>query len=229
MEIERETVDTQLIAHDKEVSVDGSARVFDLRDKEHSTIIYKSSEPDTPLLCLDGTSRTLNTWTSSIDSAKVIVDIRHPTGGGSAREPGQRQCHCFGSTQFMPHLYRLKRVMRWRLVDIDRKKKAGRMELCTYNRSMEEELEPPLSMMEIENKKSRDEDDDVSTDEKEHIYGEDKFWEEGSVFFYKDEYDEYKKMGRLDECGHGYHSECIKTWLLRKNVCPMCKASAFTI
>ena len=37
-----------------------------------------------------------------------------------------------------------------------------------------------------------------------------------------------KKMGRL-ECGHGYHAQCIKTWLLRKNVCPMCKATAFTI
>ncbi|CAN7070531.1 unnamed protein product [Brassica oleracea var. botrytis] len=50
-------VDTQLIAHDKEVldiawggvgvfasvSADGSVRVFYLRDKEHSTIIYESS------------------------------------------------------------------------------------------------------------------------------------------------------------------------------------------
>lgn len=43
-----------------------------------------------------------------------------------------------------------------------------------------------------------------------------------------DEYDEYKKMGRL-ECGHGYHAKCIKTWLLRKNVCPMCKATAITV
>ncbi|KAK2972444.1 hypothetical protein RJ640_003870, partial [Escallonia rubra] len=33
-------------------SADGSVRVFDLRDKEHSTIIYESSEPDTPLVCL---------------------------------------------------------------------------------------------------------------------------------------------------------------------------------
>ncbi|KAF7079058.1 hypothetical protein CFC21_083361 [Triticum aestivum] len=56
-DVEREVVDTQLIAHDKEVydiawggagvfasvSADGSVRVFDLRDKEHSTIIYESS------------------------------------------------------------------------------------------------------------------------------------------------------------------------------------------
>ncbi|CAN6251732.1 unnamed protein product [Urochloa humidicola] len=55
-DVEREAVDTQLIAHDKEVydiawggagvfasvSADGSVRVFDLRDKEHSTIIYES-------------------------------------------------------------------------------------------------------------------------------------------------------------------------------------------
>lgn len=33
-------------------SADGSVRVFDLRDKEHSTIIYESPEPDTPLLRL---------------------------------------------------------------------------------------------------------------------------------------------------------------------------------
>ncbi|KAG8498996.1 hypothetical protein CXB51_005418 [Gossypium anomalum] len=65
-DIKKETVDTQLIAHDKEVydiawggvgvfasvSADGSIRVFDLRDKEHSTIIYESSEPDAPLVWL---------------------------------------------------------------------------------------------------------------------------------------------------------------------------------
>lgn len=59
-------MDTQLIAHDKEVydiawggsgvfasvSADGSVRVFDLRDKEHSTIIYETDKPDQPLLRL---------------------------------------------------------------------------------------------------------------------------------------------------------------------------------
>eukprot|EP00959_Pyramimonas_sp_CCMP1952_P236005 4932309-Pyramimonas_sp.AAC.1 len=34
------------------VSADGSVRVFDLRDKEHSTIIYESPQPETPLLRL---------------------------------------------------------------------------------------------------------------------------------------------------------------------------------
>ncbi|KAG9455455.1 hypothetical protein H6P81_008359 [Aristolochia fimbriata] len=65
-DIERGAVETQLIAHDKEVydiawgeagvfasvSADGSVRIFDLRDKEHSTIIYESPQPDTPLLRL---------------------------------------------------------------------------------------------------------------------------------------------------------------------------------
>ncbi|KAH0969634.1 hypothetical protein GBA52_028560 [Prunus armeniaca] len=78
-DIEREAVDTQLIAHDKEVydiawggvgvfasvSADGSVRVFDLRDKEHSTIIYESSEPDTPWSGWDGTSKTPGTWPPS--------------------------------------------------------------------------------------------------------------------------------------------------------------------
>ena len=65
-DIERGCVDTQLIAHDREVydiawggvgvfasvSADGSVRVFDLRDKEHSTIIYEAPQADTPLLRL---------------------------------------------------------------------------------------------------------------------------------------------------------------------------------
>ncbi|MFS7912575.1 putative transcription factor WD40-like family [Helianthus anomalus] len=59
-------VDTHFIAHDKEVyniawggvgvfasvSANGSVRVFDLRDKEHSTVIYESFEPDTLLVRL---------------------------------------------------------------------------------------------------------------------------------------------------------------------------------
>ena len=24
-------------------------------------------------------------------------------------------------------------------------------------------------------------------------------------------------------CGHGYHKECLRQWLRRKNVCPLCK------
>ncbi|VFQ79993.1 unnamed protein product [Cuscuta campestris] len=94
-DIERETVDTQLIAHDKEVydiawggvgvfasvSADGSVRVFDLRDKEHSTIIYESSEPETPLVRLGWNKQDPRYMATIImDSSKVVVlDIRFPT------------------------------------------------------------------------------------------------------------------------------------------------------
>ncbi|KAH0866339.1 hypothetical protein HID58_083550 [Brassica napus] len=93
-DIDREAVDTQLIAHDKEVldiawggvgvfasvSADGSVRVFDLRDKEHSTIIYESSEPDTPLVRLGWNKQDPRYMATIImDSAKVVVlDIRFP-------------------------------------------------------------------------------------------------------------------------------------------------------
>jgi len=94
-DIERGIVDTQLIAHDKEVydiawggvgvfasvSADGSVRVFDLRDKEHSTIIYESSKPEVPLLRL-GWNKQDPRYMATIlmDSCQVIVlDIRFPT------------------------------------------------------------------------------------------------------------------------------------------------------
>ncbi|KAK4804957.1 hypothetical protein SAY86_004774 [Trapa natans] len=35
-------------------------------------------------------------------------------------------------------------------------------------------------------------------------------------------------IGRL-ECGHEYHSECIKKWIQVKNECPMCKSQALPI
>ena len=52
------------------VSADGSVRVFDLRDKEHSTIIYETPQPDAPLLRLSWNKQdpryiagTASTWT----------------------------------------------------------------------------------------------------------------------------------------------------------------------
>ncbi|XP_020573685.1 protein TRANSPARENT TESTA GLABRA 1-like [Phalaenopsis equestris] len=93
-DIERSTVETQLIAHDKEVydiawgeagvfasvSADGSVRVFDLRDKEHSAIVYESPRPDTPLLRLAWNKTDLRYMaTILMDSNQVIVlDIRSP-------------------------------------------------------------------------------------------------------------------------------------------------------
>lgn len=94
-DIEKEVVDTQLIAHDKEVydiawggpevfasvSADGSVRVFDLRDKDHSTILYESPKPDTPLLRLGWNKQNPRYMaTMEMDSSKVVVlDIRFPT------------------------------------------------------------------------------------------------------------------------------------------------------
>ncbi|PKA48737.1 E3 ubiquitin ligase BIG BROTHER-related [Apostasia shenzhenica] len=39
------------------------------------------------------------------------------------------------------------------------------------------------------------------------------------------EYAENESIGVLD-CGHNYHVDCIKQWLLIKNLCPICKTSA---
>ena len=66
-DVEREAVEAQLVAHDKavydiswggvdafaSVSGDGSVRVFDLRDKERSTIIYENPAQGCPLLRLE--------------------------------------------------------------------------------------------------------------------------------------------------------------------------------
>ncbi|KAJ8626098.1 hypothetical protein MRB53_019405 [Persea americana] len=38
---------------------------------------------------------------------------------------------------------------------------------------------------------------------------------------------ENEKIGIL-ECGHEYHADCIKQWLLLKNICPICKATALS-
>ena len=32
-------------------------------------------------------------------------------------------------------------------------------------------------------------------------------------------------IGTLD-CGHEFHSDCIKQWLAHKNICPICKMTA---
>jgi len=94
-DVEQGVVDTQLIAHDREVydmawggagvfasvSADWSVRVFDLRDKEHSTIIYESQEPDTPLLRLAWNKQDPRYIAAiGMESPRAIVlDIRFPT------------------------------------------------------------------------------------------------------------------------------------------------------
>lgn len=41
----------------------------------------------------------------------------------------------------------------------------------------------------------------------------------------QEEYVEEDELGQLD-CGHSYHSTCIKQWLVQKNQCPICKSAA---
>ncbi|XP_055809011.1 uncharacterized protein LOC129877521 [Solanum dulcamara] len=38
------------------------------------------------------------------------------------------------------------------------------------------------------------------------------------------EYEHEESIGAL-QCGHEYHTDCIKQWLLKKKDCPMCRAS----
>ncbi|CAM6088722.1 unnamed protein product [Calypogeia fissa] len=114
-DIEKEVVDTQLIAHDKavydiawgglgvfaSVSADGSVRVFDLRDKEHSTIIYENPE-NTPLLRLGWNKQDPRYMATIVmDSAKVIVlDIRFPTLPVAEL---QRHQACVNAVAWAPH------------------------------------------------------------------------------------------------------------------------------
>jgi WD repeat-containing protein 68 len=93
-DIERGEVDTQLIAHDKEVydiawgcglgvfatvSADGSVRVFDLRDKEHSTIIYESPVPETPLMRIGWNKQDPRFLATIMQNKVIVLDIRRPT------------------------------------------------------------------------------------------------------------------------------------------------------
>ncbi|KAJ0089160.1 hypothetical protein Patl1_32616 [Pistacia atlantica] len=94
-DIEKEILETHLVAHDKEVydiswggfnvfatvSGDGSVRVFDLRDKERSTIIYENPVQNCPLLRLEWNKADPRFMaTVGMDSNRVVVlDIRYPT------------------------------------------------------------------------------------------------------------------------------------------------------
>jgi len=97
-DIERQKTETQLIAHDKavydvsfghrdsiatmfaSVGADGSVRLFDQRNLEHSTIIYETSPP-TPLLRLAWNKNDKNyIATIALDNVSVILlDIRRPS------------------------------------------------------------------------------------------------------------------------------------------------------
>ncbi|KAK9109247.1 hypothetical protein Sjap_017307 [Stephania japonica] len=40
----------------------------------------------------------------------------------------------------------------------------------------------------------------------------------------QEEYSEAENLGVLD-CGHDFHPDCIKQWLMQKNLCPICKTT----
>ncbi|PWA78403.1 zinc finger, RING/FYVE/PHD-type [Artemisia annua] len=39
------------------------------------------------------------------------------------------------------------------------------------------------------------------------------------------EYEKNERIGTLDNCRHEFHADCVKDWLLRKNECPLCRAT----
>lgn len=41
----------------------------------------------------------------------------------------------------------------------------------------------------------------------------------------QEEYNDGEDLGTLD-CGHDFHTDCIKQWLAQKNLCPICKTTA---
>ncbi|XP_022844044.1 probable E3 ubiquitin-protein ligase RHG1A isoform X2 [Olea europaea var. sylvestris] len=43
----------------------------------------------------------------------------------------------------------------------------------------------------------------------------------------QEEYKDDEDLGTL-ECGHNFHRECIKQWLMQKNLCPICKTAGLT-
>ncbi|XP_051124516.1 probable E3 ubiquitin-protein ligase RHG1A isoform X2 [Andrographis paniculata] len=43
----------------------------------------------------------------------------------------------------------------------------------------------------------------------------------------REEYNNGENVGVLN-CGHDFHTECIKQWLMHKNLCPICKATGLT-
>mmetsp|Transcript_108315 Transcript_108315/g.316868 ORF Transcript_108315/g.316868 Transcript_108315/m.316868 type:complete len:353 (-) Transcript_108315:237-1295(-) len=92
--LEKQKIETQLIAHDKavydiafcqmdflfaSVGADGSLRVFDQRNLDHSTIIYEAS-PTSPLLRLAWSKINTNLIaTIAMDAPGVtLIDIRRP-------------------------------------------------------------------------------------------------------------------------------------------------------
>lgn len=114
--LEKQKVETQLIAHDKavydiafsqvdclfaSVGADGSVRLFDQRNLDHSTIIYESSPP-TPLLRLAWNKHNTNhIATITMDGAGVnLIDIRRPSVTLAALSYNDSSANCMA---WAPH------------------------------------------------------------------------------------------------------------------------------
>eukprot|EP00930_Biecheleria_cincta_P006569 TRINITY_DN107596_c0_g1_i1.p1 TRINITY_DN107596_c0_g1~~TRINITY_DN107596_c0_g1_i1.p1 ORF type:complete len:353 (-),score=67.67 TRINITY_DN107596_c0_g1_i1:101-1135(-) len=108
--LERQKIETQLIAHDKavydiafskqeslfaSVGADGSVRLFDQRNLEHSTIIYEES-PSAPLLRLAwNKSNSNHIATLALDCSGVkIIDIRRPSVAMGSLKHGEGCVNC---------------------------------------------------------------------------------------------------------------------------------------
>lgn len=114
--VEKQKIETQLIAHDKavydiafatnnslftSVGADGSVRVFDQRNLEHSTIIYETT-PHSPLLRVAWNKHNLNhIATIAMDTCGVIlIDIRRPN---YALKELWKPSSCVNAIAWAPH------------------------------------------------------------------------------------------------------------------------------
>lgn len=114
--LEKQKMETQLIAHDKAVydivfskhaslfascGADGSVRLFDQRNLDHSTIIYEAATPS-PLLRLAWNSLNTNQIaTFAMDTTGIVlIDIRRPNG---AVVTMQYHDSCVNAIAWAPH------------------------------------------------------------------------------------------------------------------------------
>jgi len=114
--LERQKIETQLIAHDKavhdivfsqkdclfaSVGADGSVRLFDQRNLDHSTIIYEAPSASPLLRLAWNRVNTYHIATIAMDNPGVIlIDIRRPSVALSALTQHES---CFNHIGWAPH------------------------------------------------------------------------------------------------------------------------------
>ncbi|KAK4770517.1 hypothetical protein SAY87_031049 [Trapa incisa] len=52
-------------------------------------------------------------------------------------------------------------------------------------------------------------------------------WQTEPCCICQEDYNDGENLGIL-ECGHDFHKDCIKQWLMNKNLCPICKTAGLT-